>query len=108
MARYQAPWQCSKQMCSTLKQNCARKPSISLASTLNENCQAYIQIEDKQYKALFDSGATISCISEHALRKCFKHPEIRASPAVNHVYGVCGEIHTVLGTINIHNRWLPF
>lgn len=100
MARYQAPWQCSKKVCSSIRQNCSKKPSISLLSPLNENGQAYIQIQDKQFKALFDSGASVSCISEHIVNKLLKNPEICAS-TLSHVYGVCGEIHSVLGTINL-------
>ena len=59
-----------------------------------------VQIEQKQIKALFDTGASISCISEHLLNKIYKNPELLSSSYSN-IQGVCGEIHPVLGTINL-------
>ena len=96
----QAFWQRSKQMCSNIINDCQTNPSISLISSLDQNCRTRIQIENKQFRTLFDSGAGISCISEHAVRKFYKNP-VYESAKFSHIYGVCGEIHSVLGTISI-------
>ncbi|XP_053405096.1 uncharacterized protein LOC128558877 [Mercenaria mercenaria] len=100
MASYKAPWQCSKQTCANITNDCEVKPTISLVSSLDQNCRAFIQIHSKRYQTLFDSGAGISCISEHIVKKFSKDPQY--DPAqIAHIYGVCGEIHSVLGTINL-------
>ena len=45
-AKYQAPWQCSKQTCAKNNDFYYIKPSVSLVTSLDKT---YIQIESKQF-----------------------------------------------------------
>ena len=98
--KYQAPWECCKQSCANISHNCTETPSISLVSSLDKNCKTYIQFQNREFQVLFDSGAGISCISEHVIKKLYKNPDYE-SATISHVQGVCGEIHAVLGTISL-------
>ena len=50
--------------------------------------------------SLFDSGASISCINQHVIKKLFKNPNYE-SATIPHVYGVSDEIHSVIGTLTL-------
>ena len=96
--KYQSPWQCSKHTCASTHNEYQTTPTVSLVSTFDRNCRTNIQIQNREYPALFDSGSSISCISSHVVNKLYKNTEFEASK-ITHVKGVCGEIHPVLGTI---------
>ena len=51
-AKYQAPWQCSKQTCAKNNGICNIKPSVSLVTSLDKTYKTYIQIESKQFLTL--------------------------------------------------------
>ena len=93
-------WQCSTQMCSLISQSISEEPSVSLITTMDKHGQASIQIENKEVKTLFDSGASISCVNEHVLRKLIRNPIIEQS-TVTTAKVVCGEKHATIGTVDL-------
>ena len=98
--KHHAPWQCSQSTCSQVQPNTFNKPLVSLVAPIDNYGHVFVQIEQKQIQALFDTGASISCISQHLLHKIYKNPELSSSTYTD-ILGVCGEVHPVLGTVNL-------
>ena len=77
-------------------------PSISTVTNLSDKNFIKINLEKAGTKALVDTGAQISCISEQFLKiaapKLYKNYE--KSPYSN-VLGVGGEAHRILGTVRL-------
>ena len=96
--KHHAPWQCSQSICSQVQPNTFKKPSVFLVAPIDHYGHVFVQIE--QIQALLDTGASISCISQHILHKTYKNPELSSSTYKN-ILGVCGEVHLVLGTVNL-------
>ena len=75
---------------------------MSLMAPLEGN---FVQINLGKHtsKALLDTGASISCLSEHVYRQSLKNIEIMPS-SLAHIVGVCGEVHRVLGQVTVPFR----
>ena len=78
MAQYKNKlnWCCSKKSCSINSAGIDRSTcSLTLSAPLEGN---YVQINigKQTSKALVDTGAQISCISEHIYRRSFRNVEI--------------------------------
>ena len=96
-------WHCSKKSCSVNSAGIDRSMcNVTLMAPLEGN---FVQINLGKHtsKALLDTGASISCISEHVYRQSLKNIEIMPS-SLAHIVGVCGEIHRVLGQVTIPFR----
>ena len=77
--KHHAPWQCSQSTCSQVQPNTFNKPLVSLVAPIDNYGHVFVQIEQKQIQALFHTGASISCISQHLLHKIYKNPELSSS-----------------------------
>ena len=96
-------WHCSKKSCSAYSATIDRSScNLSLSTPLEGN-YVLIDLGKQTTKALIDTGAQISCMSEHIYRKSFKNYEIRAS-SLSNIVGVCGEVHRILGLITVPFR----
>ena len=96
-------WHCSKKSCSAYSATIDRSTcNLSLSTPLEGN-YVHIDFGKQTSKALIDTGAQISCMSEHIYRKSFKNYEIRPSSLAN-IVGVCGEVHRILGLITVPFR----
>ena len=96
-------WPCSKKACSVNSVDMDSSTcNIALSAPLEGN---YVQINmgKQTSKCLVDTGASISCLSEHIYRRSFKNVEIMPS-SLAHIVGVCGEVHRVLGQVTIPFR----
>ncbi len=64
---------------------------------------AHLMVKDKECTFLVDSGTHISCISLQLVREIFGKKHIHFKPSqTKNVVGVCGEIHHVLGTLDLN------
>ena len=96
-------WHCSKKSCSAYSATIDRRTyNLSLSTPLEGN-YVHIDFGKQTSKALIDTGAQISCMSEHIYRKSFKNYEIRLSSLAN-IVGVCGEVHRILGLVTVPFR----
>ena len=96
-------WHCSKKSCSAYSATIDRSTcNLSLSTPLEGN-YVHIDFGKQTSKALIDTGAQISCMSEHIYRKSFKNYEVRPSSLTN-IVGVCGEVHRILGLITVPFR----
>ena len=96
-------WHCSKKSCSVNSASIDRSPcKVALIAPL-ENNLIQVNIGKQSCSGLIDSGATISCVSEHIYRRSFKNVEIMPS-SLAHIVGVCGEVHKVLGQVTLPFR----
>ena len=96
-------WHCSKKSCSAYSATIDRSScNLSLSTPLEGN-YVLIDLGKQTSKALIDTGAQISCMSEHIYRKSLKNYEIRAS-SLSNIVGVCGEVHRILGLITVPFR----
>ena len=96
-------WHCSKKSCSAYSATIDRSTcNLSLSTPLEGN-YVHIDFGKQTSKALIDTGAQISCMSEHIYRKSFKNYEIRPSSLTN-IVGVCGEVHRILGLVTVPFR----
>ena len=96
-------WHCSKKSCSAYSATIDRSTcNLSLSTPLEGN-YVHIDFGKQTSKALIDTGAQISCMSEHIYRKSFKNYEIRPSSLAN-IVGVCGEVHRILGLVTVPFR----
>ena len=96
-------WHCSKKSCCAYSATMDRSTcNLSLSTPLEGN-YVHIDFGKQTSKALIDTGAQISCMSEHIYRKSFKNYEIRPSSLAN-IVGVCGEVHRILGLITVPFR----
>ena len=96
-------WHCSKKSCSVNSAGIDRNMcNVTLMAPLEGN---FVQINLGKHtsRALLDTGASISCISEHVYRQSLKNIEIMPS-SLAHIVGVCGEIHRVLGQVTVPFR----
>ena len=93
-------WHCSKKSCSVNSASIDRSACrVALIAPL-ENNLIQVNIGKQTCAGLIDSGATISCVSEHIYRRSFKNVEIMPS-SLAHIVGVCGEVHKVLGQVTL-------
>lgn len=88
-------WCCSKKFCASLVSSPAVRPNFEFSSKLDRNFVC-AQFGKKTVNCIIDSGAAISCISRHFLKKVEPDAKIVYSNIAT-VRGVCGEIHSVLG-----------
>ena len=96
-------WHCSKKSCSVNSASIDRSAcKVALVAPL-ENNLIQVNIGKQTCLGLIDSGATISCVSEHIYRRSFKNVEIMPS-SFAHIVGVCGEVHKVLGQVTLPFR----
>ena len=96
-------WHCSKKSCSVNSASIDRSAcKVALIAPL-ENNLIQVNIGKQTCSGLIDSGATISCVSEHIYRRSFKNVEIMPS-SLAHIVGVCGEVHKVLGQVTLPFR----
>lgn len=86
---------CIKALCS-LDAPC-RKPGVTLRTNVDKNL-ASIRVGTSLVSALLDTGASISCISEELVFQSFPNIKIQHSSLKS---GVCGEVHKVLGQVDI-------
>ena len=101
--KYKLNWHCSKKSCSAYSATIDQSTcNLSLSTPLEGN-YVHIDICKQTSKALIDTGAQISCMSEHIYRKSFKNYEIRPSSLTN-IVGVCGEVHRILGLVTVPFR----
>ena len=94
-------WHCSKKSCSVNSAGIDRSMcNVTLIAPLEGN---FVQMNLGKHnsKALLDTGASISCISELDYR--LKNIEIMPS-SLAHIVGVCGEVHRVLGQVTVPFR----
>ena len=96
-------WHCSKKSCSAYSATIDRSTCNLALSTPLEGNYVHIDFGKQTSKALIDTGAQISCMSEHIYRKSFKNYEVRPSSLTN-IVGVCGEVHRILGLITVPFR----
>ncbi|VDI32371.1 Hypothetical predicted protein [Mytilus galloprovincialis] len=96
-------WCCKRSKCASLSTVTAREADIEFKSSLERNFM-YLNIENSNQKCLIDSGATISCISQHLLRQLKPQADIQRSSIFSGV-GVCGEVHPVLGKATLEIRF---
>ena len=96
-------WHCSKKSCSAYSATIDQSTcNLSLSTPLEGN-YVHIDFGKQTSKALIDTGAQISCMSEHIYRKSFKNYEIRPS-SLSNIVGVCGEVHRILGLVTVPFR----
>ena len=96
-------WHCSKKSCSVNSAGIDRSMcNVTLTAPLEGNF-VQINLGKQTFSALLDSGASISCVSEHVYRRSFKNVEILPS-SFAHIVGVCGEVHKVLGQVTLPFR----
>ena len=96
-------WHCSKKSCSAYSATIDRSTCNLALSTPLEGNYVHIDFGKQTSKALIDTGAQISCMSEHIYRNSFKNYEVRPSSLTN-IVGVCGEVHRILGLITVPFR----
>ena len=96
-------WHCSKKSCSVNSASIDRSTCNLVLTTPLENNLVQVNIGKQTCSALLDSGASISCVSEHIYRRSFKNVEIEPSSYTN-IVGVCGEVHRVLGQVTLPFR----
>ena len=96
-------WHCSKKSCSAYSATIDRSTCHLSLSTPLEGNYVHIDLCKQTSKALIDTGAQISCMSEHIYRKSFKNYEIRLS-SLSNIVGVCGEVHRILGLVTVPFR----
>ncbi|CAC5378615.1 unnamed protein product [Mytilus coruscus] len=96
-------WCCKRSKCASLSTVTAREADIEFKSSLERNFM-YLNIENSNQKCLIDSGATISCISQHLLKQLKPQADIQRSSIFSGV-GVCGEVHPVLGQATLEIRF---
>ena len=96
-------WHCSKKSCSVNSASIDRSTCNLMLTTPLENNLVQVNIGKQTCSALLDSGASISCVSEHIYRRSFKNVEITPSSYTN-IVGVCGEVHRVLGQVTLPFR----
>ncbi|CAC5397914.1 unnamed protein product [Mytilus coruscus] len=96
-------WCCKRSKCASLSTVTAKEADIEFKSSLERNFM-YLNIENSNQKCLIDSGATISCISQHLLKQLKPQADIQRSSIFSGV-GVCGEVHPVLGQTTLEIRF---
>ncbi|CAC5388206.1 unnamed protein product [Mytilus coruscus] len=97
-------WCCRRSKCASLSTVTGREADIEFKSSLERNFM-YLNIENSNQKCLIDSGATISCISQHLLKELKPQADIQRSSIFSGV-GVCGEVHPVLGQATLEIRFV--
>ena len=74
--------------------------SVSLVAPFHKNT-ILVSVEGRKTQALVDTGASISCVSLAFLRKTKLKDAVLHGCALQHITGVGGEQHRVLGQIEI-------
>ena len=77
--KHHAQLQCSQSACSQVQSDTFNKPSVSLVAPIDNCGDVFVQIEQKQIQALFDTGASILFISQHLLHTIYTNPELSSS-----------------------------
>ena len=92
-------WLCSRQTCKSESKVDPDCPVLNFTPKLNKN-KMNIRFGKHSVQCLVDSGATISAVSKHLLSRVA--PEANVTPAsLSNIVGVCGEIHKVLGQVEL-------
>ena len=92
-------WLCSRQACKSESKVDPDCPVLNFTPKLNKN-KMNIRFGKHSVQCLVDSGATISAVSKHLLSRVA--PEANVTPAsLSNIVGVCGEIHKVLGQVEL-------
>ena len=92
-------WLCSRQACKSENKVDPDCPVLNFTPKLNKN-KMNIRFGKHSVQCLVDSGATISAVSKHLLSRVA--PEANVTPAsLSNIVGVCGEIHKVLGQVEL-------
>ena len=77
------------------------KPHVALATPIHKNL-VLTEIDGIEQVGLLDTGASISCVSQKFLSKLDSFKLNKYDPSsIDHIQGVCGEVHKVLGTIKL-------
>lgn len=90
-------WLCQKRRCSQLSCMTQGTPELQFTAAMERNF-VEAKLQNTPIKCLVDSGASISCISQHQLQQLQYNGEIQES-SITSAVGVCGEVHPVLGEI---------
>ena len=90
-------WLCQKRRCSQLSCMTQGTPELQFTAAMERNF-VEAKLQNTPIKCLVDSGASISCISQHQLQQLQYNGEIQDS-SITSAVGVCGEVHPVLGEI---------
>ena len=97
--KHRNKWLCSKQACKSENKVDPDCPIMNFTPKLNKN-KMNIRFGKHSVQCLVDSGASISAISKHLLSRVA--PEASVTPAsLSNIVGVCGEIHKVLGQVDL-------
>lgn len=92
-------WLCSKHACKTENKVDPECPILNFTPKLNKN-KMNVKFGNHSVQCLVDTGATISAISKHLLSRVA--PDVTVKPAsLSNIVGVCGEIHQVLGQVEL-------
>ena len=92
-------WCCKRIRCARLCSLSTIKPDVKFVAPMDRNC-IKLNIEQSSAKCLVDSGAAFCCISKYLLKRVKPNAVIQRSSVFSGV-GVCGEIHQVLGEVEL-------
>ena len=92
-------WLCSRKTCKGEKSVDQEHEIMNFTPKLNKN-RMKIKFGKQSVYCLVDSGAEISAISKHLLDQVAPTAEIEPS-SLSNIIGVCGEVHRVLGQVNL-------
>ena len=92
-------WLCSRQACKSENKVDPDCPVLNFTPKLNKN-KMNIKFGKHSVQCLVDSGAGISAISKHLLSRVAPEAMVRPATLTN-IVGVCGEIHQVLGQVDL-------
>lgn len=90
-------WLCQKRRCSQLSCMTQGTPELQFTAAMERNF-VEAKLQNTPIKCLVDSGASISCISQHQLQRLQYNADIQES-SITSAVGVCGEVHPVLGEV---------
>lgn len=90
-------WYCQKKRCSQLSCMTQGTHELQFTAAMERNF-VEAQLQNTPIKCLVDSGASISCISQHQLQRLQHYADIQES-SITSAVGVCGEVHPVLGEV---------
>lgn len=90
-------WLCQKRRCSQLSCMTQGTPELQFTAAMERNF-VEAKLQNTPIKSLVDSGASISCISQHQLQRLQHNADIQDS-SITSAVGVCGEVHPVFGEV---------
>ena len=99
---------CARNSVLCKKENFKNVANVLVTTQLDENILR-VKISNKTINALVDTGASVSCISEHLCHKVipnYSHrlqnePGFIGKPTFSTIKDVCGEIHPVRGSVSL-------